>query len=142
MSLSETWLKDNQLLLNHVSIPGYIHEFRNKDGIKGGGVGAYIKESIKYKRRKDIENKHPNLEHLWIEIGGKNKNSSLLLGTIYRSRRILDTQQWFLEMENMLSELTTSWNGLLVVLGDFNIDLLKPTPMRLDSSLISCIFLT
>ena len=45
---------------------------------------------------------------VWIEIGGKNKNSSLLLGTIYRSTRILDTQQWFLEMENMLSELTTS----------------------------------
>ena len=107
VSLSETCLKDNHLLLNHVSIPGYIQEFRNRDGIKGGGVGAYIKESIKYKRRKDIENKHPNLEHLWIEIGGKNNNSSLLLGTIYRSTRILDTQQWFLEMENMLSELKT-----------------------------------
>lgn len=126
-TLSETWLKDNHLLLSHVSIPGYTQEFRNRDTIKGGGVGAYIKNNIKYRRRKDIENKHPELEHLWIEIQGKNKNSSMLLGTIYRSTRIIETQQWFTEMENMLSEITTSWNGLLVLCGDFNIDLLQPS---------------
>ena len=51
----------------------------------------------------------------------------MLLGTIYRSTRIMETQQWFTEMENMLSEITTSWNGLLVLCGDFNIDLLQPS---------------
>jgi exonuclease III len=62
--MSETWLKDNPLLLQHVNIPGYSSEFRNRDSIKGGGVGAYINESLKYRRRSDIEKKEPSLEHL------------------------------------------------------------------------------
>ncbi len=125
VTLSETWLKDNPQLLRHVSIPGYGQEFRNREQIKGGGVGAYIKESVKYKRRKDIESKYPDLEHLWLEIQGRNKHSHLLLGTIYRSTRILDTQQWLAQMENLLSQLTTSWDGLLILTGDININLLK-----------------
>ena len=126
VTLSETWLKDNPQLLSHVSIPGYVNEFRNRDKIKGGGVGAYIKENVKYKRRKDIESRYPELEHLWLEIQGRNKNSHLLLGTMYRSTRILATQQWLAQMENMLSDLSTSWDGLLVITGDLNIDMLKP----------------
>jgi exonuclease III len=125
VTLSETWLKDNPQLLNHVSISGYGHEFRNREQIRGGGVGAYIKETVKYKRRKDIESKYPDLEHLWLEIQGRNKHSHLLLGTIYRSTRILDTQQWLEQMENMLLEITTSWDGLLILTGDININLLN-----------------
>jgi len=78
--LSETWLKDNPQLLSHVTIPGYANEFRNRDKIKGGGVGAYIKESVKYKRHKDIESRYPELEHLWLEIQGRNKHSHLKIG--------------------------------------------------------------
>ena len=124
--LSETWLKDNPQLLSHVSIPGYASEFRNRDKIKGGGVGAYIKENVKYKKRKDIESKYPEMEHLWLEIQGRNKNSRLLIGTIYRSTTILTTQLWLTQMENMLSDLSTSWDGLLIITGDLNIDILKP----------------
>lgn len=127
VTLSETWLKDNPELLNHVSIPGYVNEFRNRDKIQGGGVGAYIKESVKYKRRKDIESRYPELEHLWLEIQGRNKHSHLLMGTIYRSTRILDTQQWLLKFESMLSDLMTTWDGLLIISGDLNINMLKPS---------------
>ncbi len=131
VTLSETWLKDNPQLLRHASIPGYVNEFRNRDKIKGGGIVAYIKENVKYKRRKDIESRYPELEHLWLEIQGRNKNSHLLLGTMYRSTRILATQQWLAQMENMLSDLSTSWDGLLVITGDLNIDMLKPNaPLR------------
>ena len=48
-SMSETWLKDNLLLLNH--------EFRSRNSIRGGGVGAYINETLTFKRRSDIEAK-------------------------------------------------------------------------------------
>ena len=125
ITLSETWLKDNPQLLSHVSIAGYVNEFKNRDKIRGGGVGAYIKENVKYKRRKDIESRYPELEHLWLELQGRNKNSNLLLGTIYRSARLLGPQQWLAQMENMLSDLSTSWDGLLVITGDLNIDMLK-----------------
>ena len=66
VTMSETWLKDNNLLLQHVTIPGYSHAFRNRE-TRGGGVGIYIKESIKFKRRTDIESRYSQMEHLWIE---------------------------------------------------------------------------
>lgn len=34
--MSETWLKNNPYLLNHVTIPGYSLLFRNRDNIRGG----------------------------------------------------------------------------------------------------------
>ena len=37
VTLSETWLKNNQLLLNDVSIPSYVATYRNRDVCKGGG---------------------------------------------------------------------------------------------------------
>lgn len=76
---------------------------------------------------KDTENRYPTLEHLWMEISGKNKNSNFLLGTFYRSTRIWSTHLWFTGMENLLSDLSSSWNDLLLLAGDFNIDLLEPT---------------
>ena len=63
-ALRETWLRDQPQLLDYVSIPGFVTEFRNREGIRGGGVGVYIKENINYKRRRDIEYAHPELEHL------------------------------------------------------------------------------
>ena len=80
-----------------------------------------MKESLKFKRRKDIESRYPNLEHLWIEIPGRNRNSKLLIGTIYRSESQMNLQ----DFEELLSDLAISWNGMLLITGDFNIDLLK-----------------
>ena len=87
--MSEIWLRDQPQLLDYVSIPGFVMEFRNREGIRGGGVGVHIKENINYKRRRDIENAHPELEHLWIEVPGRNKYSRALVGMIYNSERML-----------------------------------------------------
>ena len=89
ISMSETWPKDNPLLLNHVTIPGYNSEFRSRNSIRGGGVGAYIKETLTYKRRSDIEAKVLDLEHLWLEFPGINKHSKLFVGTMYRAEGML-----------------------------------------------------
>lgn len=88
-ALSETWLKDNPLLLNHVSIPEYTFEYHNRDKIRSGGVGFYIQESISYKRRYDIDEKYPDVEQMWFELPGRNRHSKLLLGVVYRSQRLL-----------------------------------------------------
>ena len=63
IAVSETWLRGQPQLLQYVSIPGFTTEFRNRQGLKGGDVGAYIKNSTKYKRRRDIENSCPEMEH-------------------------------------------------------------------------------
>ena len=94
VALSETWLRDQPQLPQCVSVPGFTTEFRNGQGFKGGGVGAYIKENIKYKRRRDTENSCPEMEHLRLEIPGPNKYSKALVGVIYNSERILNPSSW------------------------------------------------
>ena len=73
IAMTETWLKDNVHLLQHAMIPGYSPEFRHRNNLRGGGVEVYIRDSLEYKRRKDIENVEPDLEHLWLELPGRNK---------------------------------------------------------------------
>ena len=126
IAMSETWMKNNPHLLQYVSIPGYTNLFRNLDEIRGGRVALYIKNSINFKRRTDIEKIEPELEQIWVEISGRNKNIKLLLDVMYRSNRMQDFQTWIDKSENIISQLCTEWDGLLVITGDFNIDLLRP----------------
>lgn len=113
------------MLLEYVQLPGFVTEFRNREKIRGGGVSAYIKDNLSYKRRKDIEGIQPELENLWLELSGRNKHSKLLLGVIYRSTRTISTQSWFDQMETLLSQISAVWDGLLVITGDMNIDMNK-----------------
>ena len=83
ITLSETWLKDDKNLLNHVKIPGYKPEYNHR-ATRGGGVGMYIRTEIKYKPRKDIMRFDPGIEHLWIEVKGRNKNHSYLVASVYQ----------------------------------------------------------
>ncbi len=55
-------MKNNPYLLRYVSIPGYSSLFCDRDVIRGGGVGVYIKNSINFKRRTDIEQIEPELK--------------------------------------------------------------------------------
>ena len=50
ITLSETWLRKNSNLLQYVQIPGNSFCYKNRDE-RRGGVGMYIKDSIKYKER-------------------------------------------------------------------------------------------
>lgn len=128
VTLSKTRLKNNQLLLNHVSTPGYVATYRNRDLSKGAGVGAYIKESAQLKRRTDIKNLETEFEHLLLEFPLKNKYSKLLIGTIYRFELILGTKVWLDKFDDLLSTVMTSWDELLLVTGDINICLLDNKP--------------
>ena len=128
ITMSETWLRNNSALLDYVTLPGYTALFRNRVGTRGGGVGAYISDSIQFKRRKDIEQLQPAMEHLWIEVLGCNKYSKALIGVIYRSERIgLSLSDWLDSFERLLAHLTVSWDGLLLLTGDTNIDMSKPS---------------
>lgn len=88
MTLSETWRRDNKHQIHYVQVPGYSLVFKNRKGNKrGGGVAIYLKEEFKYMERTDIRNIEPDIEHIWIEIRGKNKNCSILLGVLYQISR-------------------------------------------------------
>ena len=112
ITMSETWLKDNPLRLQYVTIPGYSQVFRNRDRFRGGGVGAYLRDGVSYKRRTDIENMAPELEHLWIEIPGRNRHSKMLLGVLYRSNFIEEFHTWIDTVESLFSQLNVRINSM------------------------------
>ena len=124
--MSETWLKQNDLLLQHATIPGYVHAFNHRDKKRGGGVGVYLKENIQFKRRSDTKKRYPQMEHLRLEIMGRNRHCKLLLGSVYRSDSVMVYSDWLESFESLLSDVSATWDGMLMITGDMNVDLLRP----------------
>jgi len=122
--LSETWLRDQKELLDYVSTDGHATEFHHRVATKGGGIGAYIKENVAYRPRFDTEKTQPDLEHLRLELLGRNKHSKLLLGVIYRSNLLMTASYWLECFEDLLSHLTFTWDGMVVLTGDISFDLI------------------
>jgi len=69
--------------LSSVDISGYNKNFRNRDRVKGGGVGYYVKNNISVKERKELTNLDETVEHQWIEISGQKKSPNIVLGNFY-----------------------------------------------------------
>ena len=85
ITLSETWLKNDKHLLEYVGLPGYEFAYRNREEKRSGGVGIYIRDTIQFKLRSDISKLDVSIEHLWIEIQERKKNSVGLIGVPYVS---------------------------------------------------------
>ena len=92
--------------------------------VRSPKVGVYIKDNIPYKRRYDIENIQPSMEHLWLELPGRNKHSKLLLGVICRSNLLITASKWLECFEDLLIHVTSTWDGMVVLAGDTNFNLL------------------
>ena len=126
ITLSEIWLKNNHHLIEHVQIPGYQLDYRNRDNTRGGGVGVYTKEHIKFKRRHDTENIVDSFQHKWFEFSGKNKYSSFLLGILHQPRSDNASKElWLNHLEHLISNIMIKWDGVMILAGDMNIDLLN-----------------
>lgn len=79
----------------------------------GGGVGMYIRQSLKFKVREDKMEWDNQLEHLWIEVEDRIQYNNILVCVVYQST------------------FTNNWNKTflrtLILTGYMNIHLLKPT---------------
>ena len=71
LTLSETWLTENQNLLNYLELSGFDLNYNNKENKRGCGVVAYVRESWKRKIWKDFCSLDTDVEHLWLEPQGK-----------------------------------------------------------------------
>ena len=80
LTLSETWLTGNQNLLDYVELSECDLYYKNRESKRGGRVAAYARESSKCKIRKDFCSLDTPIEHLWLELQGKNRHSHLLIG--------------------------------------------------------------
>ena len=123
--LSESWL-DDSIQDSEINIPGYAIERRDRNRT-GGGVVMYIKDSIRYKPRPDIESASRIVENVWIEIESSNEGAkSYLICCMYRppSSRV----QYFNGILDII-EKAASDDKEIVLLGDLNYD------YRFDESL-------
>ena len=100
--------------------------FKNRSGKRGRGVGFYLKDQLQYKVRVDFTRNYTDLEILVAEIRGRNKNTRSLVCAVYQPSSIeVEKLEWLEKFEQFLANLYTTWNGVLIITGDVNINLLS-----------------
>ena len=72
-----------------------------------------------------------SLEHLWFEVNGKNKKWPYLIGIIYQpSTENAKKIEWIEKIDSVLSSIKSTWDSIIIVTGDTNIDLLSSSTTR------------
>ena len=123
LGLSETRLNvhdDKQVAISN-------YNFFRKDAKRTGqtGMGIYVhNEILKFiTRRPDLEPE--NVECMWLQFKRSEKDSPLLVGFVYRNPA--SQYSWYDDFVAMMDLVTTKHSKAnYILLGDFNIDLLKP----------------
>ena len=65
------------------------------------------------------------MELSFIELHGGNKNTPYLVAVAYQpSPYESDKLMWLETFETLLSEVTTKWDGVIIITGDINTDLI------------------
>ena len=82
IGLTETWLGETNY--KNFNLEGYDFTSAHRENKKGGGVGIYIAERLKYKLRKDLNiNIYETIESTFIEVATEN-GKNIIVGVIYR----------------------------------------------------------
>ena len=129
LSFSETWLSDN-VHSDDLHLTDF-HSPERKDRVSNryGGVIVYVKSNINYTRRLDLE--PDGLECIWIDLLLKKKH--VLFGTFYRPPS--SGRQCLSSIENSVQLAVDTGISDIIITGDFNYDMLKPSSSRVVSSL-------
>lgn len=121
MAINETWLRPGEdarapcvpnYRLRHIPRPSSIR------GGRGGGIGFYIKRGVNV--RSCAHPINPSVEQMWLKLNIK--SSKLIIGTAYRPPW-LDVNIFL----DALMDSVTSFSRYdnIIVMGDFNIDMLN-----------------
>ena len=124
--LSETWIKDSS---DHINLPGFVSYHSIRQGIRrGGGVSIFIDKNID---STDLPNFFVNNEAfdcagIRATVGKEVIN---IIG-VYRPPRSSDGYQTLDRFNSMFPDLlqTLAPNQRNLIVGDFNVDLLKDEP--------------
>ena len=106
-------------------VPDYTMIRKDPKFVGETGIVVYIKNDIMRfsKRREDLESL--GTECVWLEIKLPG-NKPFFLGTIYRNpNKSLNISTWYENVTNMIDKVTDERRNL-ILMGDLNIDLLKP----------------
>ena len=121
VGLTEIKLKVDQSFLSNIEIPRYSFSFQPSLS-NAGGVGFYIKEDQLFTTRPDLTLSTDDFETLWVEMqNGSQRN--MICGVIYWHPH--GNMQNFMDFLNSTIEKIDRENKFYIILGDFNLDLLK-----------------
>ena len=120
IGVSETWLSD--LNYDLFGLDGYHFEENHRSSRSGGGVGLFIKNSIEFLRRRDLEINNDFIESIFIEVPVCEALSSrkVIIGVVYRppGTSLKDFED---TLAPILSKIDRK---LCYLLGDWNMNLL------------------
>ena len=122
IAISETKITYGQPIVK-VDITGY--DFIHCDSIKkAGGVGCYVKQTLSYKQKTEINIELSFVENMWIEV--KTITGLIVIGVIYRHLTTLvnDYECFTTNLCDIFGELRAS-NIVFYIVGDYNIDLMQ-----------------
>ena len=118
IGVSETKITNSNFHTCYAQIPGYVFEYVPTP-LASGGVGMFIDESFSYCVLEKVSNEA--FQSLWIEISfAKKKN--VICGVLYRQH---NSPHHFQQYFDETIEKYASSGKHVVIMGDFNIDLLK-----------------
>ena len=120
LAINESKLDQNDSN-NSMVLSGYILERRDRDK-QGGGVCVYLRNSINYKRRLDLEDN--DLEMIVLEITKPN-SEPFLISTWYRPPK--SSLQLFEKFEFFLKKIDGKFKEIYI-LGDLNCNFLSNPP--------------
>ena len=108
-----------------IAIPNYSIIRRDPTGPGETGIAVYIHLDIQHliQRRHDLES--DVIECIWVELRSSSSSSPLLIGILYRNPK--STLEWHDQFLKMMDKICLR-NTDILLLGDFNFDLLMPQP--------------
>ena len=123
IAISETRITKNKAQINHIDLINYSYEYCPTEPSAGGTL-LYIRNHLSYKTRNDLNiYKSAELESTFIEIIN-HKKSNIIVGCIYR-HPAMDLNEFNDYHLNELLHKLSSENKSLILVGDFNVDLMK-----------------
>ena len=142
IGISESKLIKNKKHLINIDIPNYTQEYCTTESTCGGTL-LYIKKNIKYKLRNDLKiYKSKELESVFVEIIKEN-SKNIIVGCIYRHPSMKDVNEFNNNYFNVLADkLLSEKNKGVILMGDFNIDLLKAESDTKISDFLELIYAT
>ena len=129
------------------NLNGY-HDLINKNRVlsRGGGVGFYLSEAIKYKILDEVSIFHEMIfESLFIEAKLPDK-TTVIIGNIYRSPSPIENMTQSVQLDSFIDILSnvvsklSDYNSKVYILGDFNIDILQYKNHRKTQDFIDSMF--
>ena len=124
ITITETKLTKNQIVAN-IDIEGY-NFIHSDSSSKAGGVGLYIKDSLTFTLKEELDLNINSIENIWIQIETSGNKKPITIGVVYRHPvYVAEHLECFSKaMEKLFSKLSSN-NKEFYIMGDFNIDLLK-----------------